>query len=326
MSGRVALAALVLFVLALAVYWPVGQDAFVSYDDYGYVKDNPNVAAGPTAAGLRWSLTTFAQSNWHPLTWLSHMLDVALFGMAPGGHHLTSAVLHALNAALVLLVLFQLSGRLGPSVLAAALFAVHPLNVESVAWIAQRKTVLSTTFGLLALGAYVRYARRPGWPWYALSLVLFGLSLMAKPMLVTLPFVLLLIDGLALGRWSPAARARVVFEKLPFLVLSAASSAVTLVAQRAGGAVASLEALPLGERIGNAAVAYATYLLQTAWPRGLAVFYPHPRERLTAMAVGASALLLAGLTYAVWRTRRAQPYLALGWLWYLGTLVPVIGL
>jgi protein O-mannosyl-transferase len=323
---RPALLAVAVFVLAVAFYWPARGHAFLTYDDPGYVKDNPRVAQGLTADNVAWAFTTLAQANWHPLTWLSHMLDVELYGMSPGGHHFTNVLLHGLNAALVLLLLHAVSGRLGPSTLVAALFAAHPLNVESVAWIAQRKTLLSTAFGLLALWAYVPYTRRGG-PWrYALLAALLAASLLAKPMLVTLPLLLLLLDRFALGRWVPGAAPRLLLEKAPLLALCAASSVMTVVAQRAGGAVASLQALPPLVRAGNAAVAYVAYLAQTLWPAGLAVFYPHPRRPLPLALAAGAALALAAATAAVWRAGAKHPFLALGWLWYLVTLVPVIGI
>jgi Tfp pilus assembly protein PilF len=314
-----ALLAVALFALAVILYWPVRGHEFLTYDDYSYVKDNPRVAAGLTAANVAWAFTTLAQANWHPLTWLSHMLDVQLYGQAPGAHHFTSVLLHGLNAALVLFVLHLASGRLAPSTLVAVLFAVHPLNVESVAWIAQRKTLLSTTLGLLALAAYVSHARRPSRWRYALVAGLLTLSLLAKPMLVTFPLLLLLLDRFALGRWAP-------LEKVPLLLICAASGVVTVVAQRAGGAVASLAAIPFHVRVGNALVACVAYLGQALWPSGLAVFYPHPQQGLSAAVVVGSALLLAAISFAVWRAHARHPLVALGWLWYLVTLLPVIGI
>ena len=325
-AGRPALLALALFALAVALYWPARGHQFLTYDDLGYVKDNPRVGQGLTGANVAWAFTTLAQANWHPLTWLSHMLDVELYGVSPGGHHLTNVLLHGFNAALVLLVLYGISGRLGASTLVAALFAAHPLNVESVAWIAQRKTLLSTAFGLLALWAYLPYARRGGRWRYALVAVLLVASLLAKPMLVTLPLLLLLLDRFALGRFGPGAATRLVLEKVPLLVLCAASGVMTIVAQRAGGAVASLQALPPLVRAGNAAVAYVAYLLQALWPAGLAVFYPHPRRPLPLALAAGAALLLAAATVAAWRAEAKHPFLAMGWLWYLVTLVPVIGI
>jgi tetratricopeptide (TPR) repeat protein len=267
------------------------------------------------------------------------MLDVELFGLDAGAHHLVNVALHGLNAAILFLVLAGMTGAAGRSLLVAALFAAHPLHVESVAWIAERKDVLSTLLGLLALGAWTGYARRPSVGRYVLVVLLFATSLMAKPMWVTFPFLLLLLDVWPLQRFQgspvdpdpeppPAPRfpvGRLVLEKLPLLALSAASSTVTVVAQHRGGAVADLQ-IGLGARFGNAAVSYASYLLKAFWPAQLAAFYPHPRDGLGAWQVAGSFLLLVGLTAAAIGCLRRLPWLALGWFWFLGTLVPVIGI
>jgi Flp pilus assembly protein TadD len=328
----------VLVLAVLAVYWPVSQFGFVNYDDGGYVSRNPHVQAGLTLEGLGWALTTVQESNWHPVTWLSHMLDCQLFGLDAGRHHMVNVALHAANAVLLFLLLRRMTKSRWPSAVVAALFALHPLHVESVAWIAERKDVLSTFFGLLALGAYLRYVEQPGRGRYVLVAVLFALGLMAKPMLVTLPFVLLLLDYWPLGRlqWPKAdkpdrrkevfkAVLRLAWEKAPLFLMAAASSIVTYMAQSATGTVAPAASLSAAERIANALVAYVQYLGTLVWPNHLAVLYPYVFERPTWQVAG-SALLLVGVTAAVLTQVRRRPYLAVGWFWYLGTLVPVIGL
>jgi tetratricopeptide (TPR) repeat protein len=359
-----------LALLVLAVYARVAGHGFVNLDDAHYVSDNPRVLRGLTWEGVAWAFGTFQLANWHPLTWLSHMADVELFGLDPGRHHLVSVAFHAACTVLVFLVLRAATGATWRSAAVAALFGVHPLHVESVAWVSERKDVLSTLLGLLALAAWIRYVRRPSPGRYLPVAFAFALSLLAKPMLVTLPFLLLLLDFWPLGRLGarfgpgPAARGgsgqghaaasapesgkgrlavptassprsggiglgALLLEKAPLLALSAASSAVTWVAQSQGGATTAMESVPIASRVANAAVAYGFYLAKTFWPSGLAAFYPHP-----AIAggghpwwqVAGSLLLLAALSaLALWRWR-TQPWLAVGWLWYLGTLVPVIGL
>jgi Flp pilus assembly protein TadD len=317
----------------VAVYWPAHAFPFVLLDDDAYVSGNTFVLRGLTAESVRWAFTTRAAQNWHPLTWLSHLTDVSLFGLDAGRHHLVNVALHASNALLLLLVLWALTGRTWRSAMVAALFALHPLHVESVAWISERKDLLSTSFGLLATGAYLAYVRRPGLARYAPVLAAFGLSLLAKPMLVTLPFVFLLLDvwpldRLRRGASPPGAREPLglVAEKLPLLALSAASSIATAWAQHAGGAMPGDELVPLGARLANAAVAYVAYLRKAIWPADLCAYYPHP-ETIPVAAVAASVLLLAAVTgLALWGAARGQRYLAVGWLWFLGMLVPVIGL
>jgi tetratricopeptide (TPR) repeat protein len=326
---RLVAAAVCLVVLVALLYVPVRHHEFVNYDDDRYVTENGFVRSGLSPAGVRWAFTAIHASNWHPLTWLSHMLDVELFGLDPAGHHLSSMALHAANAVLLLLALYVMTGRLRPGLLVAMLFALHPLRVESVAWVAERKDVLAGLFWMLALLAYGLYARRPGLARYLGVLVSFALGLMAKPMLVTLPFVLLLLDAWPLRRLEGELRKRVL-EKLPLLALSGASIAITLVAQQSAGAMHASEVWPLGLRVANALVAYVVYLWKTIWPAGLACFYPHPASvgtgaELWPRALGAG-LLLAGVTVVVVLARRRRPYALSGWLWYLGTLVPVIGI
>ncbi len=318
-SPWIAVAALA--VLTWVTFWPLVGHDFDEYDDVKYVTRNPHVQHGLTGDGIRWALTSFYASNWHPLTWMSHMLDWELFGARPAGHHAVSLLLHLANACLLFLGLDAMTGARGRSLTASALFAVHPLHVESVAWIAERKDVLSTLFWMLATLAYVRYVRSPSRARMALVAVLFAAGLAAKPMLVTLPFVLLLLDAWPLGRRGAPFLLR---EKLPLFALAAVSCAVTLAAQR--GAIGTTEAYPLAARAANALVAYATYLLKALWPANLAVFYPYAPRSLGAPGVILSALVLAAATAGAYFLRRARPYAWTGWLWYLGTLVPVIGI
>ena len=324
-----ALLALILFAAALALYARTGGFAFVEFDDPAYVRDNPHLAAGLSGSCVEWAFTsTRYQYNWHPLTWLSHALDVELFGMDAGRQHLVNAFLHALNAALLFLAFLGLTARAGPSAFAAALFALHPLRVESVAWVAERKDVLAGTFFALTLLAYARHARAPSPGRLALVAVALAAGLMAKPTLVTAPFVLLLLDAWPLRRRAALSWRALVLEKLPLFALSLASCVLTLVSQHRGGAFHVAIALP--ERIANAALAYTTYLRQYFWPFDLAVFYPHPalvEPERSRLAAGAAALLfLALLAWLAWRLRRTRPWLALGLCWTFGMLAPMSGL
>jgi tetratricopeptide (TPR) repeat protein len=317
---------------AFLLYARAAGNGFVTLDDGDYVVSNPRVAAGLSWDGILWAFGTFHGSNWHPLTWLSHMLDVEGFGLAPGPHHLMSAAIHAASAALLFLFWRSATRAWGASAFVAALFAAHPLRVESVAWAAERKDVLSGLFWMLTLIAYGEYARRGGTARFLAALCAFAAGLLAKPMLVTLPFVLLLLDAWPLGRLADRSRLRrAVMEKLPFLALAAASSAVTLAAQASGGAMGTLETIPLSARLANAAASYLWYLGKTFWPSGLGVYYPHPalvepglRGRLLVMGIAAAAVLAAATVIAL-RSRRERPHVAVGWLWFVGTLVPVIG-
>ncbi|MDB6112287.1 MAG: repeat-containing protein, partial [Pedosphaera sp.] len=316
----------------LLAFGPVIHYEFTTYDDPTYVTANPPVQGGVTCQALAWAFTTGHGSNWHPLTWISHMLDCQVFGLNPGGHHLSSLLLHLLNTVLLFTLLQRLTGATWRSALVAALFAWHPLHVESVAWVAERKDVLSATFWLLTLLAYVQYVEGPQPKRYLLTLVLFALGLLSKPMVVTLPFVLLLLDYWPLGRSGargadkPAVPwSRLAWEKVPFFILAAVSSVVTLGVQKAGGAVATLDDLPFRERSANALLAYGFYLRKVFWPTDLAVFYPLPTA-LSSWQVIAAGLLLLAVTIAVVICRQSRPYLVVGWFWFLGTLVPVIGL
>jgi Tfp pilus assembly protein PilF len=352
---RDLLICLFLAAAVLAVFGQAGGFAFLAWDDTGYVTDNPRVASGLTAGGLRWALGSGAMANWHPLTWLSHMIDAELYGLDPRGHHRTSVLLHAANAVLLFLVLKRMTAAPWRSALVAGLFALHPLHVESVAWVSERKDVLSAFFWILTMGAYALYAERPGPLRYAWVVVLFALGLMAKPMLVTLPFVLLLLDVWPLGRLRgnpapagapgragaarggpapPASRAGtgarsgagawgLVAEKVPLFLLAAVSSVVTFLVQRSAGAMPAMERLPLDARLANAAVAYWRYIGKLLWPADLSAFYP--LRPWAAWQVGLSVLALAALTALALRAAGRAPWFLTGWLWYAGTLVPVIG-
>jgi tetratricopeptide (TPR) repeat protein len=318
--------------VTITLYSPVGGHAFIVWDDQDYVSANSHIHEGLSWNTVKWAFTSTEAANWHPLTWLSHALDYQLFAMNPGGHHLDSVIIHALNAVLLFVLLAWATRRLGPSLLVAALFALHPLNVESVAWVAERKNVLSTLFFFLCIGAYVWYAQKPGWRRYLLVAALFVAGLMSKPMVITLPFVLLLLDYWPLDRIRygsdspqrvPAfAFSRLLLEKLPLLAFSAASAWITLVAQRP--AERTFIEFPFAVRIENAVVAYGMYLWKMLWPAPLA-FYPHPGKTLPMWQVILSAPILAGITALVVTFRR-KLYLPVGWFWFLGTLVPVIGL
>lgn len=322
----VAVAA-VLVLVTVVLYAPVRTHEFLNYDDNEYVTEHPHVPNGLTWAGVRWALTGVHQATWHPLTSLSHLVDVELFGLDAGAHLLENVALHALATAVLFLVLAAMTGARWPSAWVAAVFAWHPLHVESVAWVSERKDVLSGLCWMLTLAAHLRFARRPTWGRWAAVVAVFTAGLLAKPMLVTLPFVLLLLDWWPLGRLRDRATAiALVREKLPLFALAAVVSVLTVAAQRSAGALAAtLASTPLVYRLGNAAISYATYLWKTVWPTGLAVFYPAPANLSAWHALGATLVLVA-ISVGVALAGRRRPFLAVGWLWYLGTLVPVIGL
>ena len=337
-NSYLAIAVCGFLLLAIAlVYGQTVRHEFVNFDDDEYIYENPKVAQGVTVEGIAWACTTGHAGNWHPLTWLSHMLDCQLYGLKwPGGHHLTNVLLHAASTIVLFLVLRQMTGELWPSAFVAAVFAIHPLHVESVAWVAERKDVLSGLFFMLTSGRLRPICVPPilAWPLPA-GRSLYALGLMAKPMLVTLPFVLLLLDYWPLGRFSKDARAdqrrsgrstavTLVVEKLHLAALAAVSCVVTLWAQRE--AVHSAEDITFPSRIANALVSYVSYLGQLFYPAGLAVLYPHPGNALPAWIVVGAFLLLAAIFGGVLVWRRKYPYLFVGWLWYVGMLVPVIGL
>jgi len=314
------------------VYSRVWRFGFVSYDDLHYLTMSPHVSNGLTLAGAKWALTTFYFVNWHPMTWLSYMLDVELYGWNAGGIHFTNTALHLATSILLFRLLKRLTDADLPSAFVAAMFAVHPLHVESVAWVSERKDVLSAFFLMLSFSAYAAYARRPGFRGYLVLVGLFILGLMSKPMLVTFPFLLLLFDVWPLRRWAPPGEVqgpgqlpawRLFAEKVPLFLLSAASSFITLRAQEQN--VAKLTVLPFSVRLANAADSYVRYAVKTLWPADLAVFYPYPRTQSGWWMLACLAGLTA-VSLLVAREARRRPYLAVGWFWYIGTLVPVIGL
>jgi tetratricopeptide (TPR) repeat protein len=321
---------LLLVVVTLALYNPVNRHPFVNYDDDRYVTENAHVRQGLTADTIEWSLTSTEQANWHPLTWMSHALDVSLFRLNPAGHHLTSVLLHVVNVCLLFLLLMWATKRLGPSLLVAILFALHPVNVESVAWVAERKNVLCTFFFFLTLWAYGWYVQKPSWKRYLAVFGSFVAALASKPMVITLPFVLLLLDYWPLARVDETGErktpwSRLVLEKLPLFALSATSAVITMHAQQTGGAVRSTTEFSLGVRIANAIYAYAMYLWKMNWPSHLAPLYPHPGDSLPSWRVLLAAVALAIITALVWKFR-SRRYLLVGWFFFVGTLVPVIGL
>lgn len=341
---RTILFCLFLILVSSAVFEGVRTHQFV-FDDLGFISRNSLVKDGLTWNGFIWAFTTRLMGIWHPITWLSHMVDCQLFGVAPAGHHLMNLFFHIANTLLLFLLLLFCTKAEWPSFIVAALFAIHPLHVESVAWVAERKDVLSSFFWLLTMWAYVGYVRNPGLRRYALVLICFSLGLMAKPMLVTLPLVLLLWDYWPLRRWAPQGAAaaetgqplgnfpyprislkRLVWEKIPLFILVVLFSLLAIYAQKAGAMVVSLADIPLGARISNALVAYVSYLGKTVFPLHLAVLYPHPGNVIHGWKVLGAALGLALLSWIIIRRARNYPYLLVGWLWFLGTLVPVIGL
>ncbi len=328
--GRIASVAAGLVVLTAAALGGVAHNDFISFDDHVYLTENPALAGGLTARGLAWAFTTTRTGNWHPLTWVSHVLDVQLFGMRPEYHHLMNLGLHIVATLLLFSLLRGLTGALWRPALVAALFAVHPLHVESVAWASERKDVLSLLLTFLTALAYLAWVRRRGAGRYATTVILFALALMAKPTPVTLPFLLLLLDWWPLGRWTPGARllppAPLWLEKLPLLLLASASAVVTFLAQAGEGTVVRAEALQFPVRAANAAVSYVRYLGKTLIPADLSVFYPHPSFVPPWWQWSGSLLLLAAITWLAARSSRRHPWLAVGWFWFLGTLVPMIGL
>ena len=322
-----------LAVVTLAIYAQVIGHQFITLDDPTYIQENSMVNHGLTRAGLAWAFTTFHVANWHPLTWISHMVDCQLFGMNAGGHLLVNALIHAANTLLVFWFLLRTTHARWPSALVAALFALHPLHVESVAWASERKDTLSTFFGLLSLIAYVRYVEAPSSIRYVWTAITLALGLLAKPMLVTWPFVMLLLDYWPLGRWQSAKSKaqekkliKLILKKIPLFILVAASAVITLIAQSRGGAVRTLAHEPLALRLSNTLVSYAKYLLLTFWPNDLAVYYPLAPGGIPGWQIVGAAFLLIGITAFCFLQRKIRPYLILGWLWFLGTLVPVIGL
>lgn len=328
---RTLLALAALVALNVLVFGPVVGFGFVDLDDPAYVTDNPNVSSGITWAGIVAAFTSATAANWHPVTMLSHMLDVQIYGLWAGGHHLTNVLLHIGNTLLLFGLIRRMTGAFGKSLFVAALFAVHPLHVESVAWVAERKDVLSTFFALLAIWTYVSYARSPSAARHTIVVLWFALALMSKPMVVTLPFLLLLLDVWPLerpGAWPPTWRAwrPLVIEKLPLLLLALATSVITFAVQDTAGAVGSIERLPLTVRIGHALLSYWTYVGQMFWPSGLAVFYPFDEGAVSWPWAAVAGLALVAVSATVLRFSRSFPFLLTGWFWFVGLLVPVIGL
>ena len=327
LAGKTLLYGLALAVLVVFLFFPVYRASFLNYDDIEYVTDNPHVNSGVSAENVWWAFTSFHAANWHPVTWISHMVDVTLFGLAPAGHHATNLLLHVFNCFLLYAFLFAASQQRLFAGLVALVFAIHPLHLESVAWIAERKNLLCTFFMFSAMWSYVHYVKSDKKAFYLVSLCLYLFSLMAKPMSVTLPFLLLLLDYWPLQRFSNREnKRRIWLEKLPFLFFTVLSSIVTILAQSHGGAVRSLPEFPMTTRVINALWSYVFYLRRIFVPVDLAVMYPHVGAGLTWWQIACAAALLLALTvWALLRLQR-QPFFAVGWFWFLGSLVPVIGL
>src|SRR5437867_11946690 len=341
-----------LAVVTFGIYAQLVGHRFITFDDPSYIEENPMVNRGVTLAGLAWAFTAVRSGNWHPLPWIAHMIDSQLFGMIAGGHLLVNALIHLANTLLVFWFLLRTTHARWPSALVAALFALHPLHVESVAWAAERKDTLSTFCGLLSLIAYTRYAEAPSIRRYAWVAIMLALGLLAKPMLVTWPFVMLLLDYWPLGRFAAVIPSEVeesrrktskltprgpstslgmtikklIIEKIPLFALVAVSAVVTFLAQSHLGGVRTFTEAPVALRLSNPLVSYAKYLLLTFWPNDLAVFYPFARTGIPAWQIIGAALLLIAITAFCFFQRNIRPYLIVGWLWFLGTLVPVIGL
>ena len=333
--------AFLLAAIVLALYWPVTSYEFIALDDNMYVVENSDIQKGFSLQGISWAMTTLYTTNWHPLTWLSLMVDYEFYGLNAAGYHFSSLLLHILNTLLLFLVLRRITGETGKCLTVAALFGVHPLNIESVTWIAERKNLLSTFFWILTVFAYVRYVERQRWLRYLQALFLFVLGLMAKPMLVTLPLILLLLDYWPLRRFTEVNRnftenlpesaigrstlPGLLKEKIPFFFFSLLSVLITLYAAKIGGAIKSITDFPLSGRVGNALIAYISYLEKMIWPVDQAIFYPYPTSR-PVWKFAAAFLTLTAVTIFVVFKRKKHPYLATGWFWYLITLLPVIGI
>ena len=332
-----------LLILAIIIaYGQVKNFDFVGYDDQEYVTENIQVQKGLTVEGIIWAFTAFHSANWHPLTWLSHMLDCELYGLNPMGHHWTNLIIHMANTILLFLVLKLMTGAIWRSAFVAALFALHPLHVESVAWVSERKDVLSTFFGLLMIVAYYRHFKMSNLKNYLLVIIFFCLGLMAKPMIITFPFVLLLLDFWPLKRFQFEnhclsqcdgktrcyfkGSSRLILEKIPLFIPVVISCVLTFLAQQSQGAVKALGALPLTNRVANAFVSYVSYTVKAVWPSNLAVFYPHPGNTIPAWQIIAAVLIIAVANFLSIHSLKKYPYIAVGLFWYLGTLIPVIGL
>ncbi len=332
---QIAAACLLLAVVTIFTYWGVRNNDFLTYDDNYYVWQNQHIQHGLTTQSIVWAFTTFERSNWHPLAWISHTIDWSLYGNNPAGHHLTNVVIHAANAILLFLFLLYITGYLGRSALVAFLFALHPAHVESVAWLSERKDVLCTFFWFATLVAYAWYCRKHSFGRYATVVCSFALALLSKPMAVTLPFTLLLLDFWPLRRitfaTSPLSQwlksfVKLCLEKWPLFLMAALSSGVAFIAQRSGGAMTEFEVLPLWERLSNAALSYCRYLRILLWPDPLTAFYYHQTSTIEVSAAVLSAVALFVITTVCWYFRKERPYCLFGWLWFLGTLAPVIGI
>ena len=327
---RTALICVVLALATFVAFEGVRSNDFVNYDDNQYVTDNGYVQKGLSFASIKWAFTTWYQGNWHPLTWMSHLVDSTVFGMKPAGHHLVSVGFHIANVILLFLILKKMTGAVWPSAFVAAMFGLHPLGVESVAWVAERKNVLSTSFAFLTIWAYLWYAQKPGWRRYVMVAVLFAAGLLSKSMLVTLPFVLILLDYWPIGRFSESKGLRwfwrAIVDKSPLLALSAASCVVTYLSQAQAETVLDTVLLPPGLRVSNALMSYVRYIGKVFYPTPLAVLYPLDMNGYPLWQVIACLVLLLILTAVVIVERHRRRFLLTGWLWYLGTLVPVIGL
>jgi len=315
---------ILLAVVTFFAYVRVLKNDFINYDDNEYVTENPHIFDGLKTDGIKWAFTTTSIGYWHPLTFISHMLDCELFGLRPWGHHLVNLLLHIANVLLLFSVLRWMTGVVWRSAFVAAVFAVHPLNVESVAWIAERKNVLSTMFWLLTIGSYWKYSKERNAGWYLLTLLLFAMGLMSKPMVMTLPFTLLLLDYWPLNRYGKNL-ILLILEKVPFVILSIASGVITYIGQKYSGAVADVRSMTLWYRVGNAIISYSKYIGKMFWPTKLAVLYPLEKDILLWKVIISAAVLAAICILVIIFIRRCK-YLTVGWLWYLGTLVPVIGI
>ena len=316
---------LFLVIATLAVYWQISYHEFVNFDDSSYILQNKQVQKGLTLESISWAFSFNDIAYWHPLTWISHMLDCQIYGLIPGMHHRTSLIFHIVNSILLFFVLQKMTGALWRSAFVAALFAMHPLNVESVAWVAERKNVLSAFFWMLTMLAYVHYTTRPSLYRYLLALLLLMFGLMAKPMLVTLPFVLLLLDYWPFERFRHEPPFNLILEKIPFFALSAVSVYISSLSVKYYGIVVSTELVPMQLRIANALLSYVKYIEKMIWPKNLAIFYPFP-DTLPIWQILGAGLFLASISFLVLLNLRKKPYLCMGWLWFLGTLIPVIGL
>lgn len=324
---------LILMVIVLILYWPVRGYDFIALDDHLYVVENPHIQKGITLGSLAWSLTALYAANWHPLTWLSLMADYRLFHFNAGGYHISNLILHMFNTLLLFYILRLTTGAMGRSVVVAALFAVHPLNIESVAWIAERKNLLGALFWFLTILAYVHYTKQMSRIWYVTMLIFFSLGLMAKPMLVALPVVLLFLDywplqrfsfGRAGSRTGNAEVAALLMEKIPLAILAFLSSVITFYAAKLGGAVKSVSLFPIGGRIANVFISYSLYLVKMVWPSDLAIFYPYPESQPIWQVAAAVLFFLLATGFAFAKGEELR-YLAVGWFWYVTTLLPVIG-